>query len=272
MSETSGVVRILGRDRWIVVAAMAAVVLVAATYILAGGGTGMSALGMSAATGPAGGLLGGAADMVSPAVWTPGYAAVIFVMWWLMMVAMMVPSAAPAILLYGALNPTQGVRGMLAFLAGYLTIWAGMSLLATGLQGALAASGLISSMYMTLAVPWLGAVVLIGAGLYQLTPIKRACLDQCRGPVEALTRHRRSGPQAAFRMGLLHGRYCLGCCWGLMALLFVGGVMNLMWILGLTLYVALEKLTPFGDRLAKPMGLGLIALGLAVLIWPVGTG
>ncbi len=265
-------VRILGRDRRIVATAMAAVVVVAGVYIAAGGGTGMSALGMLADTGPAGALLGGAADMVTPALWTPGYAAVIFVMWWLMMVAMMVPSAAPAILLYGALNPAQGVRGMVAFLAGYLTIWAGMSLLATGLQGVLAAGGLISSMYMTLALPWLGAMVLIGAGLYQLTPLKRTCLDQCRGPVEALTRHRRSGPLAAFRMGLLHGRYCLGCCWGLMALLFVGGVMNLTWILGLTLYVALEKLTPFGDRLARPMGLCLIALGLAVLIWPAGMG
>jgi predicted metal-binding membrane protein len=195
----------------------------------------------------------------------------IFVMWWLMMIAMMVPSAAPAVLLYGALNPAQGMRGMLEFLTGYLAIWAGMSLLATALQGTLAAGGLISAMYMNLALPWLGALVLIGAGLYQLTPIKRACLARCRGPVEALTRHGRRGQWAAFRMGALHGRHCLGCCWGLMALLFVGGIMNLYWILGLTLYVALEKLTPFGDRLARPMGLSLVALGLAVLIWPAGT-
>ncbi len=252
--------------------ALAVAALGAAAFIVAGAGTGMSALGMSAATGPAGALLGGAADLVTPARWTPGYALMIFLMWWLMMVAMMVPSAAPAVLLYGALNPGQGIRGMLEFLAGYLAIWAGMSLLATALQGALAAGGLISGMYMTLALPWLGALVLIGAGLYQLTPIRQNCLAQCRGPVEALTRHRRSGPWAAFRMGALHGRFCLGCCWGLMALLFVGGVMNLYWILGLTLYVAVEKLAPFGERLARPMGLVLVALGLSVALWTTTQG
>jgi predicted metal-binding membrane protein len=272
MAGTRGLIRLLGQDRWIVAGALAVAAVGAAAFVVAGAGTGMSALGMAAATGPSGALLGGMAEVVTPARWTPGYAVMIFLMWWLMMVAMMVPSAAPVVLLYGALNPVRGVRGMLEFLAGYLAVWAGMSLLATGLQGALAAGGLISAMYMNLTLPWLGALVLTGAGLYQLTPLRQSCLAQCRGPVEALTRHRRRGPWAAFRMGALHGRYCLGCCWGLMALLFVGGIMNLYWILGLTLYVALEKLAPFGERLARPMGIVLVALGLSLAFWPTTPG
>ena len=128
----------------------------------------------------------------------------------------------------------------------------------------------MSDMYMTLARPALGAAVLVGAGLYQFTALKAACLDQCRGPVEALTRHRRTGRAAAFRMGFLHGGFCLGCCWALMALLFVGGIMNIWWVLGIALYVAVEKLAPGGDRLAKPMGAALILAGAGLLLRAFG--
>ena len=127
-------------------------------------------------------------------------------------------------------------------------------------------------MFMSLATPWLGAAILVGAGLYQLTPLKAACLNHCRGPVEALTRNRRTGRAAAFRMGLLHGRFCLGCCWALMALIFVGGVMNIWWILGITLYVALEKLAPHGDRLARPLGAALVFAGLILLLQNFDAG
>lgn len=258
--------RMLRHDRLIMAAALFLVVAAAATVILSGGGTGMSAIGMTAHTGPAGALLASLPDMVAPMHWTPGYAVVIFVMWWLMMVAMMVPGAAPTILLYTALSGPRAAAAPLLFVAGYLAIWAAFSAVATAAQGALAALGLMSPMFMTLAIPWLGAAVLIGAGLYQLSPLKAACLAHCRGPVEALTRHRRTGPGAAFRMGLLHGRFCLGCCWALMALLFVGGVMNIWWILGITLYVALEKLAPGGDRLTRPLGAALVLAGLVVLL------
>lgn len=258
--------RILRHDRRIVAGALFLAVLAAAGFILAGGGTGMSGIGMAARTGPAGALIAGTPDMVSPMLWTPRYALVIFVMWWLMMVAMMVPSAAPTILLYGALNRRRSVEAPLLFALGYLTIWAVFSVIATASQGMLAALGLISPMFMTVATPWLGAAILVGAGLYQLTPLKAACLNHCRGPVEALTRHRRTGRAAAFRMGLLHGRFCLGCCWALMALLFVGGVMNVWWILAITFYVALEKLAPGGDRLARPLGAALVLAGLALLL------
>lgn len=261
--------RLLARDRLIVMVPLVSAVSLSAAYILAGGGTGMSSLDMSMETGPAGALLAGTPDMVSPTVWKPGYAVVIFVMWWLMMVAMMVPSAAPVVLLYGALNRDRGAWCALEFLLGYLAVWAGFSAAATFVQGALSAGGLVSAMYMNLATTYLAAVVLIGTGLYQLSPVKAACLDHCRSPVEALTRHRRTGYAAAFRMGLIHGGYCLGCCWALMALLFVGGIMNIWWIVGIASYVAVEKLAPAGKRVAQGMAAVLVVGGLTLLIGSV---
>jgi predicted metal-binding membrane protein len=127
-------------------------------------------------------------------------------------------------------------------------------------------------MYMNLATTYLAAAVLIGAGLYQLSPLKAVCLDHCRSPVEALTRHRRTGHAAAFRMGLVHGGYCLGCCWTLMALLFVGGVMNIWWIVGIAVYVAIEKLAPGGRRVAKVTAIILIVGGLVLLAGSLSTG
>ena len=266
MSDPRFTDRLLRHDRYITVAALSLAITAAAAFFLAGSGTGMSVIGMAARAGPAGALLAGTPDMMAAMLWTPDYALLIFVMWWLMMVAMMVPSAAPTILLYSALNRSQGRWAPLLFVSGYLVVWAGFSAIATGAQGALAALGLISPMFMTLGTIWLGAAVLIGAGLFQLTPLKAACLNHCRGPVDALTRHRKTGRAAAFRMGLLHGGFCLGCCWALMALLFIGGVMNLWWVLGITLYVAIEKLAPGGERMTRPFGVALIVSGLALLL------
>lgn len=262
----SAVERLLARDRVIVVASLTLCVIMSAWYILDGAGTGMSSVEMSLDTGPMGALIAGTEDMITPHVWSFRYAVVVFVMWWLMMVAMMVPSAAPTILLYGALYRDRGARGQLEFAAGYLAIWGVFSLAATAAQSLLAAVGMMSAMYMNLATTYLAAAVLIGAGLYQLTPVKAACLDHCRGPVEALTRHRRTGRAAAFRMGLVHGRYCLGCCWALMGLLFVGGVMNIWWIAAITVCVALEKLTPGGKTFSRLMAGVLLVAGLALLL------
>jgi predicted metal-binding membrane protein len=258
--------RILTRDRWIVVTALVLAVVLSGSYILSGAGTGMSALDMSIDTGPAGALIGGMPDMVYAMTWTPSYAITIFLMWLLMMAAMMVPSAAPTILLYGALHRDRGIWGYFGFTAGYLLVWAGFSLVATLVQGALAATGLVSAMYMNLAAPYLAAAVLLLAGFYQLTPIKAACLNHCRGPVEALVRHRRTGRAASLRMGMIHGSYCVGCCWAIMALLFVGGVMNIWWILGIAVYVALEKLAPGGRMLSRVMSGVLILGGVAVFV------
>ena len=266
----SAIERILARDRLIVVVSLIVCVAVSAWYILDGAGTDMSSVDMSIETGPAGALIAGTPDMISPHIWSLRYAVVVLVMWWLMMVAMMVPSAAPAILLYGALYRERGPWGPLEFLAGYLAIWGVFSVVATLVQGILSASGMISAMYMNLASTYTASAVLIGAGLYQLSPVKAACLDHCRGPVEALTRHRRTGRAAAFRMGLVHGRYCLGCCWALMALLFVGGIMNIWWIVAITVYVAAEKLAPGGKRVSIVTAGALMVAGIALFVGSTG--
>ena len=194
---------------------------------------------------------------------SPGFATVL-AMWWVMMVAMMIPAAAPTILLYAHVhrhaNGPQSAPPTGAFLAGYLACWVGFALVAAGLQ-----SRLVSPMSMTLASRDAAGALLIAVGLYQLTPFKSACLKRCRSPARFLSRHFEPGPTGAFRLGVLHGSYCVGCCWLLMALLFVGGVMNLIWVTTLTLLVAAEKLLPGGLWLARIAGIALIVWGTAVI-------
>ncbi|MFL6789336.1 MAG: DUF2182 domain-containing protein [Sphingomicrobium sp.] len=189
--------------------------------------------------------------------------ATLFAMWVAMMVAMMLPSAAPAILLYARVH-RHSVEGRapptMAFLAGYIACWAGFSAVAASLQLAIA-----SPASMALDSRVISGALLVAAGLYQLTPFKNACLSRCRSPAEFISRHYRPGASGAFRLGLLHGAYCVGCCWLLMALLFVGGVMNILWIGGLTLLVAAEKLLPKGEWIARIAGVALIGWG-AILI------
>ena len=193
---------------------------------------------------------------------TPGWP-LVAAMWAVMMVAMMLPSAAPAILLYARVH-RHSVSGKapptMAFLAGYLACWLGFAMVAAALQLAIA-----SPMSMALESRRASGVLLIAAGLYQLSPLKDACLAHCRSPAEFLSRHYRPGASGAARLGLLHGAYCVGCCWLLMTLLFVGGVMNLLWIAGLTLLVAAEKLLPGGTWIARAAGLALIASGIVLL-------
>jgi len=149
----------------------------------------------------------------------------------------------------------------LAFLAGYLACWFGFSALAAVVQLAFA-----SSMSMALENRLASSALLIAAGAYQLSPLKDACLGRCRSPAEFITRHYRPGQWGAFRLGLLHGAYCVGCCWLLMALLFVGGVMNLAWIAALTLLVAAEKLLPGGTWIARIAGIAMIGWGAVLLV------
>jgi predicted metal-binding membrane protein len=180
------------------------------------------------------------------------------------MVAMMLPSATPAILLYARVremrNGDARISETWVFLAGYAAVWLLFSLAAAGLQY------LVTGASMALDDPLAEAVVLIAAGLYQLSPLKSACLGQCRAPVQFISRHWRPGAAGAVRLGVLHGAYCVGCCWMLMALLFVGGVMNLWWVVALTLLVAIEKLVNGGQWLARATGVALIAWGLALLL------
>ena len=212
--------------------------------------------------------LAGAA--MAPAAWTSGYAVLMFFMWWIMMMAMMLPSAAPMILLFAIINRKQRDKGAPyvptgVFAAGYLLVWGAFSLVAVSAQWGLERSGLLSSAMASTSV-LLGAALLIAAGIYQLTPLKHACLRHCRSPFAFIIQHWRPGDRGALRMGIEHGAFCTGCCWFLMALLFYGGIMNLYWIAGLALYVLLEKTIPAGHWLGRIAGVVLIAWGGALLL------
>jgi len=195
--------------------------------------------------------------------------ALVVLMWAAMMVAMMAPSAAPFVLLYARaqrLATPDDPPPVLAFISGYLLCWIGFAVLAAGLQLALESAAALSQMSMALHSRQAGGLVMIAVGLYQLSPIKDACLSGCRSPAHFLSQHYRPGLSGAVRLGLLHGAYCVGCCWLLMALLFVGGVMNLLWIAGLTLLVAAEKLLPRGPTIAHVAGAALIGVGIVRLV------
>ncbi|MHB8527918.1 MAG: DUF2182 domain-containing protein [Caulobacteraceae bacterium] len=204
--------------------------------------------GMGAMTGPA-----GSADFA-------GLAA----MWAVMMVAMMLPSAAPMVLLYAAVDRRRRGAGALArtglFALAYLLVWSTFALAAAGLQEELARIAVLTPR-MAAASRTLAGAILIGAGLYELTPLKQACLRQCGGPALFLARNWREGAAGALRMGLAHGIFCLGCCWALMLLLFVGGVMSLAWIAGLAGLVLMQKILPGGRLTARITGLAAVIAG-----------
>ena len=194
----------------------------------------------------------------------------LFVMWAVMMVAMMTPTAAPMVLLFAAINrrcraeekpyvPT-GI-----FLLGYLLIWTGFSLLATLLQWGLHSAALLSPAMLSTS-PWLGGGLLIAAGIFQFTPLKHACLRHCRSPLDFLLTEWRDGPRGAMVMGLRQGLSCAVCCWLLMALLFVLGVMNLLWVAALTAFVLIEKLGPAPKLISRVTGALCIAWGIAMIL------
>jgi predicted metal-binding membrane protein len=191
---------------------------------------------------------------------------VLLLMWWLMMAAMMLPSAAPAILLYGRVRQQRGGTATIAaswvFLSGYLLAWLMLSEHATVLQFLATEFGLLHPMTMQATSKSLAGATLIAAGVYQWLPAKDACLTHCRSPAAFLARHWLPGAGGALRLGLKHGLYCAGCCWLLMALLFVGGVMNFLWIAALTALVAAEKLAPRGKFTARTAGVILVLWGL----------
>ena len=182
----------------------------------------------------------------------------------------MLPSAAPMISLFDTVNRNQQEFGnphvaTTVFALAYLTAWAGFSVVAVILQWWFEELGLLSPMLIGTSKTF-GGVLLLLAGLYQLTPIKQACLRHCRSPLSFISSHWRPGTSGALQMGLKHGAYCVGCCWFLMGLLFFGGVMNLFWIAGLAIYVLLEKTIPAGHWLGYAVGVGLIAWGIAMLV------
>jgi predicted metal-binding membrane protein len=251
-------IALLRHDRTLVLAGLAGVIVLAWVWLFMGAGLHMDEMDM-----------GGGQIMLMAPPWTAGYAVTIFIMWIVMMAAMMLPSAAPAILLVAALARQRGERHAIAsswqFALGYLAIWAAFSLVATGLQFALDRAGLLSETMASGSVV-LAALLLIAAGIYQWTPWKEACLRRCRSPIEFLTSYWRRGAFGPVRAGAWHGAFCLGCCWMLMALLFVGGLMNMFWIAGLALLVLIEKLFPFGRRVSQITGAALIGWGVFVLV------
>ena len=199
--------------------------------------------------------------------WTWLDAVMMFIMWAVMMVAMMLPSATPMILLYQRVAQQKMARPRLAvvlFAAGYLLVWTLFSVAATGAQWALRELGLVNAMMVSSSDLLSGALLLAG-GLYQLTPWKRVCLEHCQAPLAFVMQHWRSGPGGALAMGLHHGAHCLGCCWLIMALLFVGGVMNLLWIAALAIIVLLEKVLA-GKWPSHVLGAVLIVAGLAQIL------
>jgi predicted metal-binding membrane protein len=201
--------------------------------------------------------------MMKLAPWTSIEALSMFVMWAVMMVGMMVPSATPVILLYARIlrKNTEEADPLVptgAFFAGYLLVWIVFSAAATVMQYGLERVALLSPMMVTTS-PVFGGVVLLGAAVYQWTPHKDACLRRCRSPVWFLSTHWHAGTNGALRMGLAHGAYCLGCCWTLMLLLFVGGVMNLLCIAAITIFVLIEKVVPRGHDIGR---WGAVLMGL----------
>lgn len=201
--------------------------------------------------------------------WTFTHALVIFAMWSIMMIGMMTPSVAPMVLLYACTARAAQAQGKPFaaaswFAAGYLAAWLAFALAATAGQWTLEWTALLTPM-MKSASRIFGGILLIAAGIYQWTPLKHACLNHCRAPLHFIQKHGgfRPGRVAALKLGMLHGAYCVGCCWALMALLFVGGVMNLFWIAALMVLVLLEKVAPWGRAIARLAG----ALGAAAGLW-----
>jgi predicted metal-binding membrane protein len=194
--------------------------------------------------------------------WDQSNVLAIFVMWSVMMAAMMLPSALPMILTFSHINAQSGEQGRTRmFVVAYLLVWVAFSAIATALQWALQAADWVDPMIVSMS-PVLNGVLLAIAGVYQFSPLKKVCLARCRTPFGFLMGEWRPGQSGAFRMGVRHGLFCAGCCWAVMALLFVGGVMNLAWIAALAIVVAIEKMAPRGAQLSVVLGVVLILSGV----------
>jgi predicted metal-binding membrane protein len=198
--------------------------------------------------------------------WTPITFILMLIMWWVMMVGMMVPSAAPMILLYARIQrkklPDENpVLRTGLFTLGYLLVWLVFSVVATSLQWYLGHIALLSPMMISKSA-YLTAAILTVAGLYQFTPLKQACLVRCRSPIQFLSTNWKDGDWGGLQMGTSHGVYCVGCCWFLMGLLFVGGAMNLLLVAVIAIFVLLEKVLPFGQWIARFAGAAMVIFSI----------
>ena len=254
--------RVSRRDRVWIGLALAAIAVVAWSYLIhlaAGMGAGsMDPTGMA---------------MPQTRPWTPMALLLLFIMWVVMMVAMMLPSAAPMILLFGSITRRRRAERRpyaptAVFVAGYLLVWSGYSALATLAQWGLHSAALLPGMASSSTL--FGGTVLVAAGVFQWTPLKDTCLRACRSPLGWITAEWREGRTGALIMGIRHGAFCVGCCWALMALLFVAGVMNLLWVAALTAFVLVEKVGPAGEWVARTAGLLLVGSGAWLLVGAAG--
>lgn len=268
---------IFRRERLIIAACLAVMAALAWLYLLESERTmssmrlsGMDMPGMDMSSMP-----GMTMTMTATQPWSAASVFLLFLMWAVMMVAMMLPSASPMVFAFLGLNERrQAVPGPAAgrtlvpvgiFVLGYLAIWTAYSALAALAQWQLHRLALLSPA-MAATSPYLSGGLLIAAGLFQWTPLKRACLKGCRSPLTFLMTGWREGKGGAFLMGLRHGSYCVGCCWVLMALLFVAGVMNLLWVALIALFVTAEKLAPRGALIGTIAGMVMIVSGIALLL------
>jgi predicted metal-binding membrane protein len=213
-----------------------------------------------------------AAEGMAGAGWSVAGLVTFVVAWAVMMAAMMFPAAAPMVLLYRTIATQRRASGAAfvptwVFVAGYLLVWTGVGVITWVLVQWL--SDLVGHLGAEQRATWtplaLGAVLIV-AGLYQLTPLKRVCLEHCRSPFAFVMQHWRDGTSGALRMGIVHGAYCLGCCWALFAVLVAAGVMSLAWMLLLTLVVFAEKVLPGGRRTSQVVGIGFLVLGISVIV------
>jgi len=255
MQTSAPLESVLKRDRAVVVAGAAGVTVLAWGYLV------YLAQSMSG--------MGSGMAMAQLQSWTAADFGFMFLMWWIMMIGMMVPTAAPMILLFATVNRRRREQEgpyvpTAVFLSGYLLVWGGFAAVATVGNWALHVNSLMSSMMGESTSAYLGGGLLIAAGVFQWSRLKYVCLSHCRSPMSFLMSDWKEGPRGALKMGLRHGTYCVGCCWVLMALLFVLGVMNLVWIATLAAFVLLEKVVPARLRLSKVTGLLLVGWGVVV--------
>jgi len=202
--------------------------------------------------------------------WSATNLLAILSMWAIMMAAMMLPAAMPMVVAFSRACSRRAEKMRLcAFVFAYLLVWSGFSALVTAAQWLLQDAGVVNPMIVSTSAGLTGVLLLL-AGVYQFSPLKRVCLAHCRTPMGFLIGEWRSGVSGGLVMGLRHGLFCLGCCWALMALLFVGGVMNLAWVAALAIVAAVEKLMPRGEMVARVLGVGLIIAGAARLLAQLG--
>lgn len=252
---------LLKRDRLIIAVAIAFTAAIAWFYTLHEARR-MNVSGVCACLG----MKMGGPDLAS---WSAGSLLPLFLMWSVMMVAMMLPSAAPMLLTFAAVarNRRRADRPYVpvtVFGAGYLTVWCLFSLLAAGGQWLLHRGALLSPM-MASSSALLAGLLLLAAGIFQFTPLKKSCLTHCRAPLDFIMTRWRESRGGAFGMGMEHGAFCAGCCWALMALLFVLGVMNILWIAALTIVVALEKMLPRAKWFSAASGTALVCWGIWIM-------